>query len=85
MFPAPFAQYISFPVDCAFKLSSDFDYRIGALLEPMGVAVHGVDCVAVKGKSVVINGCGPIGLMAVGGVAKAWGASKVIALDIFER
>lgn len=81
--PGAFAQYISFPVDCAFKLSDDFDYRIGALLEPMGVAVHGVDCVTVKGKSVVINGCGPIGLIAVG-VAKAWGASKVIALDVFD-
>lgn len=78
-----FAEYISFPVDCAFKLAPSFDYVTGALLEPMGVAVHGVDCGEVAGKSVVINGCGPIGLMAVG-AAKAWGAKQVIALDIVD-
>lgn len=78
--PGAFAEYISFPVDCAFKIG-DIDYKLGAVLEPMGVAVHGVDAADVKGKVVVINGCGPIGLMAVG-AAKAWGAAKVIALDV---
>lgn len=82
--PGAFAEYISFPVDCAFKLAPDFSYETGALLEPMGVAVHGVDCGDVCGKSVVINGCGPIGLMAVG-AAKAWGAKQVIALDIIDE
>lgn len=82
--PGAFAQYISFPVDCAFKLEKDFDYINGALLEPMGVAVHGVDCAEVSGKTVVINGCGPIGLMAVG-AAKAFGAKTVIALDVIDE
>lgn len=82
--PGAFAQYISFPVDCAFKLDETFDYTIGALLEPMGVAVHGVDCAEVRDKVVVINGCGPIGLMAVG-AAKAFGAKKVIALDVIDE
>lgn len=79
-----FAEYICFPADCAFRLAEDFDYVTGALLEPMGVAVHGVDCADVKGKTVVINGCGPIGLMAVG-AAKAWGAKQVIALDVVDE
>ena len=82
--PGAFAQYISFPVDCAFKLAPDFSYETGALLEPMGVAVHGVDCGEVEGKTVVVNGCGPIGLMAVG-AAKAWGAKQVIALDVIDE
>lgn len=81
--PGAFSEYISFPVDCAFKLPAGFDYKVGALLEPMGVAVHGVDCAKVAGKTVVINGCGPIGLMAVG-AAKAWGAKAVIALDVVD-
>ncbi len=81
--PGAFAQYISFPVDCAFRLAPDFDYVTGALLEPMGVAVHGLDCGDIAGKSVIINGCGPIGLMAVG-AAKAWGAKQVIALDVVD-
>lgn len=82
--PGAFAQYISFPVDCAFRLAPDFSYETGALLEPMGVAVHGVDCGEVAGKSVVVNGCGPIGLMAVG-AAKAWDAKQVIALDVIDE
>lgn len=78
--PGSFAQYISFPVDCAYKIG-DLDYKLGAVLEPMGVAVHGVDAADVKGQVVVINGCGPIGLMAVG-AAKAWGAKSVLASDV---
>ena len=82
--PGAFAEYISFPADDAFKLAPDFPYETGAILEPMGVAVHGVDCGDVAGKTVVVNGCGPIGLMAVG-AAKAWGAKQVIALDVIDE
>jgi threonine 3-dehydrogenase len=77
-----FAQYIAFTEDCAFKLPGDIDYTVGSLLEPMGVAMHGIDAARVEGKNVVIYGCGPIGLMAVG-IAKALKAAKVTALDIF--
>lgn len=82
--PGAFAEYISFPADDAFKLAPNFPYETGAILEPMGVAVHGVDCGDVAGKTVVVNGCGPIGLMAVG-AAKAWGAKQVIALDVIDE
>jgi len=78
--PGAFAEYISFPVDCVFDIG-DLDYNLGAVLEPMGVAVHGVDAAKVEDQVVVVNGCGPIGLMAVG-ATKAWGARRVIALDI---
>ncbi len=82
--PGSFAEYISFPEDCAFKLPDDIDYNQGAMLEPMGVAVHGIDAANVANKTVAIYGCGPIGLMAVG-AAKAWGAKKIYALDIFDE
>jgi threonine 3-dehydrogenase len=79
-----FAQYIAFTADCAFKLPDDIDYTVGSLLEPMGVAMHGIDVARVEGKNVVVYGCGPIGLMAVG-IAKALKAAKVTALDIFAK
>ena len=82
--PGSYAEYIGFPVDCAFKLPDDFDYNVGALLEPMGVAVHGIDAADIAGKTAVVYGCGPIGLMAVG-TAKAWGAKQVIAVDVFPQ
>ena len=79
--PGAFCDYISVPVDCLYKLSDDISYEMGAMLEPMGVAVHGVTDGEVENQFVVILGCGPIGLMAVG-AAKAMGARQVVAVDI---
>ena len=82
--PGSFAEYISIPVDCAWKLDDSISYEIGSMLEPMGVAVHGALSGEVGGKTVAIYGCGPIGLMAVGTVA-ACGASKIFAMDVFDE
>lgn len=81
--PGAFAEYISVPKECIWKLSDTIDYDIGAMLEPFGVAVHGVmsGSISISAKSVLILGCGPIGVMAVG-ASKVGGASKVIAADI---
>lgn len=82
--PGSFAEYISIPVDCAWKLDDDISYEIGAMLEPMGVGVHGVFAGEIGGKTAAIYGCGPIGLMGIG-AASASGASKIFAMDIFEK
>lgn len=79
--PGCFGDYISIPQDCVYHISDSTSYETGAMLEPMGVAVHGVDAAQVKGKQVLLFGCGPIGLMAVG-ACKALGARQVIAADI---
>jgi L-iditol 2-dehydrogenase len=52
-----------------------------ALLEPLGVALHGIDLGHFKpGMSVGVFGTGPIGLLAIRAL-KAMGASRVIATD----
>lgn len=79
--PGCFADYISLPQDCVYRINDSTTYEVGAMLEPMGVAVHGVAAAEVKGKNVLVFGCGPIGLMAVG-ACKAWEAKTVIAADI---
>ena len=61
-----FAEYISFPADCVYVLHDELSYEHGCMLEPMGVAVHGVSRAEVTGQTVLIYGAGPIGLMAVG-------------------
>lgn len=81
--PGCFADYAAIPVDCAYVIPESMDYKYGAMLEPMGVAVHGVDVAQVNGKNVVVYGCGAIGLMAVS-AAKACGAKCVVALDVFD-
>lgn len=79
-----YADYISFPADDVYKISDDLDYQKAALMEPMGVGVHGVDKGDVEGKDIVIYGCGPIGLMAIG-AAKVMGAAQITAIDIFDN
>ncbi len=60
----------------------DLPWEIAAVLEPFGNAVHTVySGVGVEGKSVLITGAGPIGLMAVA-VARASGATLVAVTDL---
>ena len=73
-----FAEYLVLPEICAHKVPESLSPRHAALLEPLGVAVHAVTEAELSGKSAVILGVGPIGLMAVA-VAKALGAMKVFA------
>ncbi|MFS0782217.1 L-threonine 3-dehydrogenase [Bacillus sp. 1P06AnD] len=78
-----FAEFVALPESNIWKNPADMPYDTASIQEPMGNAVHTVLSGEVLGKSVAIIGCGPIGLMAVS-VAKAAGASQVIAIDINE-
>jgi len=82
--PGSFCDYIAIPKDCVYKIGDDVSYETGAMLEAMGVAVHGAATAEVNGKNVIIFGCGPIGLMAVG-ACKVWGAKKIIAIDVVDE
>lgn len=81
--PGSFAEYIAFPADCVYVLPDGISYEHGSMLEPMGVAVHGVSRANVAGQTVLIYGAGPIGLMAVG-AAKAWKAKRIFCADLFD-
>lgn len=53
-----------------------------ALAEPFGVALHAVAQAGdLSGRRVLVNGCGPIGALAVAAAVQA-GASEVIAADL---
>lgn len=70
------------PEDFCYKLPEHVSLQEGALIEPLAVAVHIVRqaCVA-PGQSVIVMGAGPVGLLCLA-VAKAFGASKTVAVDI---
>ncbi len=77
-----FAEYLTVPASIAWRNPADLPHETAAMLEPFGIAVHA--CLAgagVAGLTVLVNGCGPIGLMAVA-VARSLGAVTVIACDI---
>lgn len=70
------------PEDFCYKLPSNVTLEEGALVEPLAVAVHIVKQAEVHpGQSVVVMGAGPIGLLCCA-VARAFGASKIISVDI---
>ena len=75
-----FAEYARIPAVCCWKLPKDTNPDLGAILEPIGVGVNGVLKGEVNNRSVVVFGCGPIGIFALGASA-AWGASKLFAVE----
>ncbi len=81
--PGAFAEYARVPAVCAVKLDDAVSYKEGAMLEAMGAGVHGVEAADVKGKDVLVSGCGAIGLMVIG-ACKAHGARRVFACDLFD-
>lgn len=74
-----FAEHMVIPEANAVE-SNGLDPAIVALQEPMGNAVHAAFVEPIEGRSVLVTGCGPIGLCAVG-IARAAGASWVGATD----
>lgn len=74
-----FAEHVVIPEANAIE-SNGMDPAVVALQEPMGNAVHAAFVEPIEGRSVLVTGCGPIGLCAVG-IAKAAGAGLVIATD----
>lgn len=72
------------PADFCYKLPESVSLQEGALIEPLAVAVHIVKQASVQpGQSVVVMGAGPVGLLCAA-VAKAYGASKVVSVDIVQ-
>jgi L-iditol 2-dehydrogenase len=72
-----FAAYIRMPTAALFRLPSAVDFEVGALTEPLAVAVHGIRLANPRiGDRVLILGGGTIGLLSIA-AAKAAGASEV--------
>ncbi|MBN2392251.1 MAG: alcohol dehydrogenase catalytic domain-containing protein [Anaerolineae bacterium] len=72
-----FAEYAVMPAENCFPLPEGFSPNDGALLEPLGIAIHTVDLAHLKvGQTIAILGAGPVGLMTAA-VAKAAGAGMI--------
>ncbi|HEY2982169.1 MAG TPA: zinc-binding dehydrogenase [Anaerolineales bacterium] len=74
-------EWLAWDEKCLFTIPDSFTYADGAMLEPLGVALHAVDLGKVRaGMSVGVFGCGPIGLLIVQ-VARLMGATTIFATD----
>jgi L-iditol 2-dehydrogenase len=74
-------QELSWPDRLLHPLPDSLSDDAGALLEPLGVAIHAVDVSGVAaGDDVLVVGAGPIGVLAVD-VARRAGASRVFVSE----
>jgi L-iditol 2-dehydrogenase len=79
-----FAEYVRVKYTHAYKIPDEVSFESAALAEPLACATHGIFDLDIKlGQTVVVYGLGGIGLMMVQ-LAKASGAGKVIAVDVFD-
>ena len=79
-----FAEFVRIPAANIWKLDPAIPEHYGAILDPLGNAVHTVMAGPVAGQTVLVTGCGPIGLMSIA-VAKACGSSMVFATETNEQ
>jgi L-iditol 2-dehydrogenase len=74
-------EKLCWPKFLVHTLPDEFTAADGAMLEPLGVALHALSLGHIlPGMSVGIFGCGPIGLMLVQ-LARVAGAANIIATD----
>ena len=74
-------EWIAWHEKSLFPIPDSISDDDGAMLEPLGVAIHTVDLGKLKaGMTVGVFGCGPIGLLILQ-MAKLAGAANIIATD----
>jgi threonine 3-dehydrogenase len=79
--PGAFAEYLRLPAFNVVPLPDVIDDDIGAILDPLGNAVHTALSFDLVGEDVLITGAGPIGIMAAA-VARHVGARHVVITDV---
>jgi len=81
-FQGTLQERINHPAKWCYKLPVEVSFDVGALLEPLGVALHAFRrSLMPENATVVVFGAGAIGLLCAA-VAKLRGAHKVIIADI---
>ena len=74
-------EWIAWSEKSLFPIPDSLSEEEGAMLEPLGVAIHTVDLGKLKaGMTVGVFGCGPIGLLIIQ-MAKLSGAANIVATD----
>ncbi|WP_417741664.1 L-threonine 3-dehydrogenase [Salipiger sp.] len=76
-----FAEYLRLPAFNVVPLPDAVDDEIGAILDPLGNAVHTALSYDLVGEDVLITGAGPIGIMSAA-VARHVGARHVVITDV---
>jgi L-idonate 5-dehydrogenase len=80
-----FARLVALPCRMLRPLPDGLSLRDAAIVEPASVAWHAVARAGdVRGKRVLVIGCGPIGSLVVAVLRRA-GAREIVAVDVFDE
>ncbi len=80
-----FAEYVKLPKEAVFKINGKLNLLEATLVEPLSIILHAINISSFKpGKSVLIQGAGPLGLLTLG-MMKISGAGKVFLSEISEK
>ncbi|MEQ1900848.1 MAG: L-threonine 3-dehydrogenase [Devosia sp.] len=79
--PGAFAEYVRIPAFNVVPLPDAIDDEMGAILDPLGNAVHTALAFDIVGEDVLVTGAGPIGIMGAA-VARHVGARHVVITDV---
>jgi 2-desacetyl-2-hydroxyethyl bacteriochlorophyllide A dehydrogenase len=75
------AEYAIYPEGAVYPLPAGISLDVGALLEPVSIAVHTMDIAQIRsGDAVIVTGAGPIGLLIMQMAMKS-GASRVLVSE----
>jgi threonine 3-dehydrogenase len=75
-----YADYVRLPETVLWKTPRELPPEFACVQEPLGNAVDAALAESLAGKSLLVTGCGPTGLLAIA-VARVVGASAIVAVD----
>jgi len=82
--PGTAVEYFAVDADKILRLPDDMSFELGALVEPLAVAVHALGRVKQgDARKILVLGAGPIGNL-VAQAAEAYGANEVMITDLSE-
>lgn len=79
------AEYVTVPVENCLIVPKELDLKIAATIEPLTVAIHGIERVQTKsGDKTLVLGAGTIGLMTVLAL-RARGVGEITVIDLNDQ
>lgn len=75
-----FARHAVIPSALLRRVPEGVSDAVGASMEPLGIAIRAVDAADRKARTLLVSGCGPIGLFAVA-AARAMSDAEILAVD----
>lgn len=78
-------KYYKHKANWLYKIPDNMTYEEAAFIEPLSVGIHACRRAGITlGNTVLITGCGPIGLVSLL-AAKTMGASKIVMTDMIKQ